>query len=175
MFDAGAFAGLISLEVPHRSPNSLDSLNHLIVRTQVRHRSVKAGPIEIWQILAVRRTAREDSLPRVFRMETAQHLSSQPLAHSPFLKVAAQPSEVLPPVRRIVNELLIVQHRVDCIVEFVSAQELIVVIKRNSETRRHGKPWQMRVNQLAKICRLCSVGNYRRGALLAKVSDLCDR
>src|SRR5207253_3023842 len=73
----------------------------------------------------------------------------QALAH--FLKTLA-------PVRRIVNELLVIQHLTDRIVEIVLFDKLVVIIERNREPVGNHDARQSRAHYLAKVRRLTAVG-----------------
>ena len=77
-------------------------------------------------------------------MPPAQYLGAQLGIHPALLNLIAHAGEIRAPVSRVVNELLIVQHRVDRVVELVFFQKLIVIeewnreARRNSETRKPG-------------------------------------
>src|SRR5437870_139688 len=79
----------------------------------VRRSRIQPSAIEVWQIFAVGRAAREDTFARELSVQATQHFGSQLGVNGSLLKTLTQPGEICAAVRRIVNELFIVQHRVD--------------------------------------------------------------
>ena len=92
-------------------------------------------------------------------MPAPQRLGTQFCIHPALLNLIAHSREIRAPVGRIVNELLIVQHRVDRVVELVLSQKLIVIEKWNGEARRHCYARKLRMNQLAEIRRLRAISD----------------
>src|SRR5438874_2545209 len=81
------------------------------------------------QVLTVGGTARKNSFAGKFRMPATQDFRAQLSVNCSLLKVVAHTSQVRATVCRIVNELLIVHHRVDRVVQSVLAEKLIVIEK----------------------------------------------
>src|SRR5437764_10300479 len=102
MIDAGAFARLVRFKVPDRSPDRFDSVDELFVRFQIRHRGVDARAIEVRQVFAVGRTAREDALVWKVEMRAAKSLGAKPRIYRRFLHLFAQADEIYSAIRRIV-------------------------------------------------------------------------
>src|SRR6478672_2434571 len=98
-------------------------------------------------------------------MPAAQNLRAKLGIHWRLLKIFPQAREKRATIGRIVNEPLIAQHCIDRVVEFVLPEKLIVIEEGNCEARWHDESSRSRMNQLAKIRGLCTVGNDRRCAL----------
>src|SRR5712691_5607676 len=145
VIDPGTLARFISFKVPHRSPDGLDCFEQLIVAADVRHRGVQPGAIEVRQVLAVCRAAREHAFAGKLSVQTPQHFGPQLGVNLSLLKSFTHLGETYATIRGIVNELLIVQHLIDRIVELVRFQELVVVEERNGEPWRDAETRQMRV------------------------------
>jgi hypothetical protein len=83
----------------------------------------------------------------------------------------SQQHELLATVSRIVNELLIVKQPEDNIVEFVSLDELVVVVKRNREAVGNNNTRQPRIHHFTEIRRLPAERQTRWRALLGQTEQ----
>src|SRR5205814_3410332 len=103
------------------------------------------------QVLTVRGTARKHSLAGKFRMPATQNFRAQLSVNCSLLKVVTHPRQIRATISWIVNEFLIVHHRVYRVVQFVLAEKLIVIEKWNREAGRHYEARWPRVNHFAKV------------------------
>src|SRR5256885_16188967 len=88
------------------------------------------------------------------------------------LNLIAHASERRASICRIVNELLIVQHGVNRVIQLVLSQKLIVIEEWNRESGRHRESGNARMNQLTEIRRLRAISDNRGCSLLTQTCDL---
>ena len=92
-------------------------------------------------------------------MRKAQDLPAQLLIHFPLSDAFPHALQIVATIRRVVHELLIVEHLVDCIIQLVLSEKLIVVEERNREAVRDDDARNPRLHHLAEVGRLRAVGD----------------
>src|SRR5262249_47574291 len=149
-------------------PHFSDRIDQLVVAAHVWHRRIETGATEVWQVLRVRRAAHKQPLTSIFARYLLQHTLPELRTKLSILDLLSQLNQLLTPVGRIMNKLLVVQQSEDNVVEFVSFDEFIVVVKRNRKTTRHDDSGQTRIQHLAEIRRLAAERQGRPRALLSE-------
>src|SRR5438105_15660307 len=119
MIDAGTLARFVCFKVPHRGPHKLDRFDQLFVTADVWLRGIQSGAVEVRQVFTVGRAAREDSLGSELGLQASENLDSQLWVYGSALDLLTHSREISATIRGIVDELLIVQHLINCIVQFV--------------------------------------------------------
>src|SRR5207302_2417925 len=119
VIDARALTRFVSFKVPHRGPYKLDCLDQLFVTADVWHRGIQSGAIKVWQVFTVSRAAREYAPGSELVPQASENLDPQLCVHGSPLDLLTHSREISATIRRIVDELLVVQHLINFIVQLV--------------------------------------------------------
>jgi len=116
-----SLARFVGFEIPQRRPDGFDCLDEFLISANIRDGGVESGAAKVWQVFGVGRAAHKQTLPGKLQLHPAQNLGPQFVIKLPLLDAIAQTHELLTTIGRVVNEFLIVQHRIQGVVQFVLA------------------------------------------------------